>query len=391
MSMSPASTLEILRRLVGFDTVSAHSNLALIDYVRDLLGQQGIDAHLIRDPVQPKANLFATIGPAISGGIALSGHTDVVPVEGQPWDADPFTLTARDGRLVGRGAADMKGFIATALALVPELKALPLRRPLHLCLSYDEEIGCLGAPAMIRAMGANLPKPALAIIGEPTEMRVANAHKGVQAFETVITGKDGHSSAPERGLSAIFLMGRLVGFLEELSRRLAAQGMAQSMPGLEFDPPWTTVSAGRIGGGTAVNIIPRECRMTWEFRPLPGVDSAAILAEVEAFIAQAIRPDLARIAPEGAIETTAIAAVPALAPEREGAAEALALALTGLNATTTVAFASEGGQFQAAGISTVMCGPGSIRQAHQPNEWIAVEQLDHCADFLRQLAATACA
>lgn len=386
MAAERVSPTEVLRRLVAFETVSADSNLALIEHVRGYLAAHGIAARVVPDATGTKANLFATIGPDAPGGVALSGHTDVVPVRGQPWSSDPFVLTPRDGRLYGRGAADMKGFIAVVLALVPELAARRLKRPIHLCLSYDEEIGCLGAPKLLALLGRELPKPALAIIGEPTEMKVVHAHKGIWFQRTTITGRDGHSSAPHRGANAIAYMGRFIGFLERLAGDLKEAGAQGAPPGIEFDPPWSTIGLGTIHGGTALNIIARTCALEWEFRPLPGVDAAAIRARADAWLAGELLPDLRAAAPEGDIVTETVCAVPALEPEPDGAAEALALSLTGGNRAVTAAFTSEAGQFQQSGISAVLCGPGSIAQAHQPDEYIAVEQLAACETFVRRLA-----
>ena len=376
----------MIRRLVAFDTTSSKSNLALIDAVRGYLAAHGVDSRLIPDESGAKANLFATIGPAVEGGVALAGHTDVVPVEGQPWTSPPFTLAERDGRLYGRGTSDMKSFIAIALALVPEFQKRGLKRPLHLCLSYDEEVGCFGMPRLLARLGRELPKPALAIIGEPTEMKVVHAHKGVWSQSTTITGRDGHSSAPQRGVNAILYMGRFIAYLEQLGDRLREQGMRGVPPGLEFDPPWTTVGIGRIRGGTAMNIIPRTCTLDWELRVLPGVEPASIRAEVDAWLRDELLPRLQRDAPEASIVTDKIAAVPALQPEENGAAETLALRLTGANRAVTAAFASEAGQFQETGISAVMCGPGSIAQAHQPDEFISLAQVAAGEAFLRKLA-----
>jgi acetylornithine deacetylase len=378
--------LEMIRRLVAHDTTSHKSNTALIDEVRAYLESHGIESRLVPDETGKKANLFATIGPGEAGGVALAGHTDVVPVEGQPWSSEPFTLSQRDGRLYGRGTADMKSFIAVALALVPEFKQRGLKKPIHLCLSYDEEIGCFGMPRLLAKLGAELPKPALAIIGEPTEMKVVHAHKGVWSQSTTITGRDGHSSAPQRGVNAILYMGRFIAYLEALGERLRQRGAQGSPPGLDFDPPWTTVGIGRIHGGTAMNIIPRTCTLDWELRVLPGLSPASIRAEVDAWLRDELLPQLRRDAPEATIVTQKIAAVPALQPEENGAAEALALRLTGANRAVTAAFASEAGQFQETGISAVMCGPGSIAQAHQPDEFIALEQVQACEAFLRRLA-----
>lgn len=380
------SSLDMIAHLVAFDTTSRNSNLALIEFVRGYLAGHGIAARLIANDTGDKANLFATIGPDACGGIALSGHTDVVPVDGQPWSSDPFKLERRNGRLYGRGTADMKSFIAVALALVPDFKARALKRPIHLCLSYDEEIGCLGAPRMIARLGRELPKPELCIVGEPTSMKVVNAHKGVEGHLTAIIGRDGHSSAPHRGANAILFMGRFIGLLDALAAELEAEGESEATPGLDFDPPWTTVGIGTIHGGTALNIIARECQLKWEFRALPGVSGAAIRERVLGRVDRELRPALLKAAPGGSITTEILAATPALSPEPAGVAEALALRLTGFNRPTTASFGSEGGQFQETGISTVMCGPGDIAQAHQPDEFIALDQVAACETFLNRLA-----
>lgn len=383
--------LPLIERLVGFDSVSVRPNMALIEAVRDYLAGHGVAARIVPNADRTKANLFATIGPEVAGGVALSGHTDVVPVEGQDWTSDPFKLTTRGDRLYGRGTADMKSFIAIALALVPEFKKRRLKRPIHFCFSYDEEITCAGVLSLLALLGSELPKPALAIIGEPTSMRVVNAHKGVSAQMTTIVGRDGHSSATHKGANAIAHMGRFIGFLDKLTEELRAEGDRNAIPGLDFDPAWTTVNLGAIHGGTAMNIIARECRLAWEFRPLPGVDSEAIYARAERFLAEAVRPALRAQASEGTAVTERVATVPALRPEKNGPAEALALQLTGLNAAVTAAFGSEGGHFQDIGISAVMCGPGDIAQAHKPDEFIAVDQLAQCERFLLKLADWAAA
>ena len=383
--------LPLIGRLVGFDTVSVRPNMALIAAVRDYLAGHGVAVRVVPNADGTKANLFATIGPQVTGGVALSGHTDVVPVEGQAWSTDPFTLTARDGRLYGRGTADMKSFIAIALALVPEFKRRRLKRPIHFCFSYDEEITCAGVLSLLDLLGTELPKPALAIIGEPTSMRVVNAHKGVSAQTTTIVGREGHSSAPHKGASAIAHMGRFIGFLDRLAEELRAEGERNAIPGLDFDPAWTTLNLGSIHGGTAMNIIARDCRLAWEFRPLPGVDAEAIYGRAERFLEETLRPALRAQAPEGTALMERVCTVPALRPEKNGPAEALALQLTGLNAAVTAAFGSEAGHFQDVGISAVMCGPGDIAQAHKPDEFIAIDQLAACETFLLRLADWAAA
>jgi acetylornithine deacetylase len=383
--------LPMVGRLVGFDTVSVRPNMALIEDMRGYLAGHGVTARVVPNEDGTKANLFATIGPDVAGGVALSGHTDVVPVEGQDWTSDPFKLTPRGERVYGRGTCDMKGFIAVALALVPEFKKRRLKKPIHFAFSYDEEVTCAGVLSLLALLGSVLPKPSIAIIGEPTSMRVVNAHKGVSAQLTTIVGRDGHSSAPHRLANAISYMGRFMGFLDKLAEELRQEGDRNAIPGLDFDPAWTTMNFGSIHGGQAMNIVARECRLAWEFRPLPGVDAEAIYGRAQRFLDETLAPALRAQAPEGSITMERVAVVPALRPEKNGPAEALALQLTGLNAAVTAAFGSEGGHFQDAGISAVMCGPGDIAQAHKPDEFVAVDQLAQCERFLLKLADWAAA
>src|SRR5260221_1789798 len=297
MTASPA---EILRRLVAFDTVSANSNLALIEWVADYLGGYGIATSLTFNEARDKANLFATIGPAeAGGGVILSGHTDVVPVIGQPWDSDPFALVERDDKLYGRGTADMKSFIAIALALVPELKVRPLRRPLHLALSFDEEVGCFGVPHLIESLPRGAARPSLVIVGEPTNMAVANAHKGCHVFATAGTRLAPPSSAPQRGVNAIVAASEIIQFIAGL----AGEARAAARPESGFEPPYTSFNIGTIAGGTAMNIIPRDCEFTWEFRPLPGEDAAAISDRIERFIATDLLPRLRKVHPGADVVT----------------------------------------------------------------------------------------
>lgn len=373
----------ILEQLIGFDTVSANSNLALIDWVANYLDGFGIASTLTRSRDGAKANLFATIGPPERGGVILSGHTDVVPVAGQAWDSDPFSLTIRGDRLYGRGTADMKGFIALVLALVPEGLARPLAVPLHLALSYDEEVGCLGVPALIRALPEGLARPRLAIIGEPSEMRVANAHKGIQFLRTRVTGHEAHSSAPERGVNAIAAAAEIIGEIG----RIAAECRAAPPRDSRFDPPYTSFNIGRIEGGAAVNIIARDCIFEWEFRAIPGEDDAALRRRVDGFIEGDLLPRMRAAHPEVAVETETAALVPPLVPDPASPAAALARRLTGADEATTIAFATEAGLFQAAGIPAVICGPGSIDVAHKPNEYITRSQLAAGGEFLDRLLA----
>jgi acetylornithine deacetylase len=384
--MTPSPT-EVLRRLVAFDTVSANSNLALIDWVVGYLDGHGIAARLTFDETHSKANLFATIGPQdAGGGVILSGHTDVVPVAGQAWDSDPFALVERDGRLYGRGTADMKSFIAIALALVPEFKARALKRPIHLALSFDEEVGCFGAPRLIEALPRGIGRPGLVIVGEPTNMEVANAHKGCHVFATSVTGLEAHSSAPQRGVNAIVAASEIIQFIAGL----AGEARAASRPASGFEPPYTSFNIGTISGGTAMNIIARECEFTWEFRPLPGEDSAAIRARIDAFVASDLLPRLRQVHPGADVTTRALASVPGLAPEAGSPAEELARQLTGANQSTVVAYGTEAGLFQDAGIPAVICGPGSMEQGHKPNEFITLAQIEAGTEFQRRLADWAC-
>jgi len=382
-----ASPSEILRRLVAFDTVSANSNLALIDWVVEYLQGHGIAADLTFSNARDKANLFATIGPAdAGGGVILSGHTDVVPVIGQPWDSDPFALVERDGRLYGRGTADMKSFIAIALALVPEFKARPLKRPLHLALSFDEEVGCFGAPHLIESLPRGAARPSLVVVGEPTNMAVANAHKGCHVFATAVTGLAAHSSAPQRGVNAILAASEIIQFIAGL----AGEARAASRPESGFEPPYTSFNIGTIAGGTAMNIIPRDCEFTWEFRPLPGEDTAAIRDRIDRFIAADLLPRLRRVHPGADVTTRALASIPGLVAQPGSPAEELARQLTGANQSTVVAYGTEAGLFQGAGIPAVICGPGSMEQGHQPNEFITIEQVEAGTAFQRRLADWAC-
>jgi acetylornithine deacetylase len=375
-----AAAVTILDRLIAFDTVSEKSNLALIDWVADYLAGHGI-ASARSSAFDGKANLLATIGPPEEGGVLLSGHTDVVPVAGQAWQSDAFRLAERDGRLCGRGSADMKGFLALVLALVPEARARRLKVPVHLALTHDEETGCFGAPALIRTLPEGIARPRLAIVGEPTSMQVANRQKGCGFFRTRITGKDGHSSAPGSGANAIVAAAEII---TEIGR-LAADAKRRAPPESGFDPPHTTLSVGTIKGGAAVNIIARDCEFEWDLRNVPEDDAAALKARLDDFIAADLLPRMRAAYPHAAIETETIVNVPPLLPEAASPAEALARRLTGANTTTTVSFATEAGLYQRAGIPAVVCGPGSIAVAHQPDEYIGRGELAAGQGFLDRL------
>ncbi len=375
---------EMLARLIAFDTTSHKSNLALIEFVRTYLADHGVPSNLVPTEDGSKANLYATIGADVAGGIVLSGHTDVVPVDGQDWSSDPFTMEERGGRLYGRGTADMKGFAACVLAAVPDFVRTPLKKPVHIALSYDEEVGCVGVRPMLEHIAATRPRPALAIVGEPTSMMVVNAHKGICTLTTRITGLEAHSSRTHEGLNAIAVAARLIGFLETLADDMKALGDASG----RFEPPYTTLSVGTIHGGTAVNIIPRACDFSWEFRALPDQDPQDIIARFERFVADDMLPGLKARVTEAAIETHVTANAPSLRAVDGSPAEELALHLAQQNSVHAVAYGTEAGLFQAMDIPTVVCGPGDIAQAHKPDEFVAIAQLEECSRFLERLRET---
>ena len=375
------TALEMIEKLVGFPTVSRDSNLELIEFVRDYLAGYGIESHVVPNEEGTKGNLYATVGPSVEGGVVLSGHTDVVPVDGQPWDTDPFTLTERGGRLYGRGTCDMKSFSACGLALVPEMVTAGLARPIHFALSYDEEVGCQGVPSMIAEMVEHLPAPRAVIVGEPSDMRLVNAHKGISGYETVVTGYEAHSSQTHRGVSAVMTAARLIHFIDGMARECASRPKPES----GFVPPYTSIHVGVIKGGTAANIISRECRFVWDLRNMPDEDPQSYLDRFEAFCRDEVLPEMREVAPTADIVTADRFRTPGLRAEPGSAADALVRALTGDNDTGVVSYGTEAGQFQEAGFSTIVCGPGSIDQAHQPNEYIERSQVDLCMKTLRRL------
>jgi len=374
---------ELISKLVSFATVSRDSNLQLIEFVRGYLAEFGIESHLVPNSDGDKANLYASIGPMTEGGVVLSGHTDVVPVDGQPWTTDPFTVIEKNGRLYGRGTADMKSFCAAALALVPEMLEAGLKRPIHLAFSYDEEVGCVGVPDLIERIVGELPAPRAVVVGEPTSMRVVTAHKSLMGLETTVTGHEAHSAQTHRGVSAVMNAARLITFLSDL-----AQENASGTPSAtSFEPRYTTIHVGTVHGGTAVNIISRECRFEWDIRGIPEDDPQSFVDRFTAYCNDEVLPGMRAIAPKADIATRVLFSSPALRPERDGEAESLAKQLTGRNATDAVAYLAEAGQFQQAGFSTVLCGPGAIDQAHQPDEFIELSQVEECVAFMRRLIA----
>ncbi|MQA56606.1 acetylornithine deacetylase [Pseudomonas piscis] len=379
--MNEPSSRELLARLVGFATVSRDSNLELIAFIRDYLAGLGVDSELIYNPERTKANLFASIGPDDRGGIVLSGHTDVVPVDGQAWTVEPFVLSEHEGRLYGRGTADMKGFIAAVLAAVPALLRRPLRLPVHLAFSYDEEVGCLGVRPMLARLQARAHRPLLCLIGEPTELRPVLGHKGKLAMRCQVRGVACHSAYAPQGVNAIEYAARLIGELGEIGTRLAQPQHHDR----RFDPPFTTLQTGIIRGGRALNIVPQDCQFDFEVRTLPGFDPQQVVDELQDYAQQQLLPGMRAVQADTAIDLQPLSAYPGLAtaPDSE-AAELLAL-LSGSREFGTVAFGTEGGLFHEAGIPTVVCGPGSMDQGHKPDEFISLEQLAACDALLLRL------
>lgn len=371
----------LLGDLVAFPTVSSESNLALVDWVAEYLRALGARIEISHDETGAKANLFATIGPEVAGGVVLSGHTDVVPVDGQPWSSDPFALVHREGRLYGRGTCDMKGFIACVLALAPEIAQWRLVRPLHIALTYDEEVGCFGARALTGLLRARDIRPAIALVGEPTSMRIVEGHKGCFEYTTAFHGLEGHGSVPDHGVNAAEFATRYVARLMELGRDLRDRAPADS----PFSPPWTTVNIGRIAAGTARNVIAGHAEVEWEMRPVQPEDAAYVRAEIDRFAAETLVPRMRSVHRQAGIERVVIGEVAGLMPRPGNAATELALALTGANDTELVSFGTEAGLYQEIGIDCVVCGPGAIAQAHKPDEYVETTQLAACLDMLGRL------
>jgi acetylornithine deacetylase len=365
--------------------VSRDTNLALVDWVEDYLSAHGVRATRVYNDDGTKAALYANIGPEVEGGVVLSGHTDVVPVDGQDWTSDPWTVTERDGRLYGRGTCDMKGFDALALAMVPVALASGLKRPLQIALSYDEEVGCLGAPPMIDDMARHLPRAAAAIIGEPTSMRPVTGHNASAILDIHVRGFEVHSSRLPEGVSAVHEAGRVLQWVNDWNAAVWAE--TPDPVSAAFDPPHTTTHVGMIQGGTAHNITAADCRFKLGFRVPAGDDLSRHVAALDDFLGK-LDADLRARHPKAGVSWTRSNSVPALRPETEGAAEALIRRLTGDNGTHVVTYGTEAGQFQERGYSAVVCGPGDIAQAHQPDEWIAVDQFQRGEALLRRVVAT---
>ncbi|NOL51626.1 acetylornithine deacetylase [Pelistega suis] len=381
------NTRQWLEKLVAFDTTSRNSNLELINTVKDYLDSFGLQSWLTMNPEGNKANLFATL-PASNGetqgGIVLSGHTDVVPVDGQDWHTNPFQLVEKDGLLYGRGTCDMKGFIASALALLPEWTKQQRNKPIHFALSYDEEVGCAGAPVMIDELKKRGQQVDGCVVGEPTSMRVVVAHKGINLFTCKVHGKAAHSSLTPRGCNAIEHAARLICHIRDLADYYRQQGPFDD----KYDVPFTTMTTNLIEGGIAVNTIPEACTFKYEFRNLPGIPVEEIQSKVERYVQEELLPRMQKEFPDAKVEITANSRAPGLEASEKAAITALVRALTRDNEVRKVAYGTEAGLFEQIGIPTIVCGPGNIEQAHKPNEFISLEQLDECDNFLRKLVAS---
>jgi acetylornithine deacetylase len=378
-----ARALPLIERLVGFDTESSKSNLPLIEFVEDYLRRLNVPFVRVPNDDGNKAAIFATVGPKQDGGVVLSGHTDVVPVAGQAWSGDPFAIRRDGSRLYGRGTCDMKGFDAICLAMIPEFQRAALKRPVHLLFSYDEEVTCEGSLDAIRRFGHDLPTPGIVIVGEPTNMEVADSHKSVSTYHTHVRGHEAHSSKPFLGVSAVHVGCELVTGLTRIGEDFARVGD----PSGRFEPAWSTVHVGTIAGGTARNILAKDCKFHWEFRGLPGVPLRAALERFEVHV-EKVRAAQLKDFPDTFVDTLIEVEVPGLASDPGSPAEALALRLTRSNRTIAVPFATEAGQFQEAGIPTIVCGPGNVNQAHQPDEFIEIAEIEKCVSFLRALTET---
>jgi acetylornithine deacetylase len=381
MAATIAAAKDLLAKLVAFDTTSHKTNIPLVRFVETYLRQHGVESTLVPTPDGEKASLFATIGPSGIGGIAFSGHTDVVPVTGQAWSADPFTLVERDGRLYGRGACDMKGYLACVLAMVPELAARKLATPVHVAFSYDEEVGCTGVRPMVAELGRTLPLPRMVLVGEPTSMTVVDAHKGPMRWVVRLTGKAAHSSMPHLGVNAITYAGRLLGELERMEAELKI-GVQND----RFDPPYTTLQVTQLAGGNASNIVPAACWLGWEIRRLPGFDGMALDARFRRFAETECLAPMRQAAPEAALDIELVNDVPSFQADAASGIVPLALKLARQNDTYAVCYATEASLFQVGGAPSVVCGPGDIAQAHTPDEYIEIAELEKCLAFLGRVA-----
>ena len=386
MSPPSAEVLQAIDRVIAFPTVSRDSNLALIEWARTTLEKLGARCRLTYDDGRTKANLFATLGPEAPGGVVLSGHTDVVPIEGQRWDTDPFRAETHDARIYGRGAADMKGFVATALALAPEFVANGLRRPLHIALSYDEEIGCIGVRRLIADLSKAGIRPDAVLVGEPTSMRVVIGHKGKHGYRCTVRGLSCHSAYAPQGVNAVEAAAEIIAFLKGMARRFRDEGPHDAL----FDITHTTVHTGVVQGGTALNIVPKECSFDFEFRHLPGDDPQAIFEQVKRFAETTLLPEMRRVDPHSGFQWDVLSIMPGLNVAADSEPARLALGLTDFRDIGKVSYGTEAALFQQAGMPAIVCGPGSIEQAHKPNEYVTLEQIAQCEAYLRRLMQRMC-
>ncbi|MDO6757164.1 acetylornithine deacetylase [Phaeobacter inhibens] len=375
-------TTRILSDLIAYPTVSADSNLEMIAYLANRLEDCGARVDVMFDASGQKANLFATLGPDTDGGIVLSGHSDVVPVTDQDWTSDPFTMEERDGRLYGRGTCDMKGFIAATLAMAPEFAEQISRRPVHFAFTYDEEVGCIGAGHLVQALRERGLKPRLALIGEPTSMRVVEGHKGCHEYSTRFQGLEGHGSDPGRGVNAVEYAARYVSRLLDLRGDL----QQRTPPDSRFDPPWTTLNIGALNGGSAHNVIASKAQVDWEMRPVQPSDADHVKDTMARYCRDTLLPAMQAIYPEASIETEVVGEVAGLTPSTQNEARELMADLLGSNAAELVPFGTEAGLFQELGMDVVVCGPGSIAQAHKADEYLSLDQLSQCLTVLNRLA-----
>jgi acetylornithine deacetylase len=382
MSPTLPSTIDILARLVSFDSISAKPTHDIVQYICDYLSDHGVEAELSYDEDGNRANVFATIGPQMSGGVILNGHTDVVPVQGQNWSTDPFTLTRKGTRLYGRGAVDMKGFLACVLGSVPMFRSIDLARPIHIAFSYDEEIGGLGMPVLLESMQNHTFNPSIVIVGEPTEMALITGHKGGYEMRTEIVGYEVHACNPTLGVNAISFASKLIQKIESIALRMASS----PYPASPFNPPYCTFNIGTIEGGLVRNATAGRCNFNWEFRQMPGEDGDQIIAEITDYALNELLPAMKSVHPDCSIKITTEAPVPALNDQNAALAAEFVSQITGLNSRDVVSFGTDAGYFSGAGLSTVVFGPGSISRAHKPDEYIETSELEQGLDFLAKLA-----
>lgn len=373
--------ISYLKRLVAFETISALPNLDFVTYIQEQLNRYDVQSFISYDDTGMRANLHALIGPNVDGGVLLNGHSDVVPIDGQNWTNNPFVLTERDGCLYGRGSVDMKGFLACMLASVPVWQQKLLKKPIHICICFDEEIGGFGAPILVKDICKNAPRPAIAIIGEPTQMQIVTAHKGGFEMRTEITGLEAHSSNPSMGVSAIAYANRFINYLLKMADDLADNPENENL----FTPNYTTINVGTIEGGVARNTVAGSCAFDWEIRPLPSTDGKALIAKITDYAMNELLPEMRKVYSDAEILIDMQADVPALGHEQSEAAVRLVSNITGINSTHAVPFATDAGHFAAAKMSTIVMGPGCIEQAHKPDEYITISQLEECLKFFDKL------